>query len=276
MTSPVPTSPPSPAEISSVLTTSVADPTTVTQLESYVRAQVHALYGPTSTSTTTTAGSTTAAEPSCSHPYDFAANRALTKLYQFFPHLADESCTALVLLLALLEYPSTDFMALTYLVPERVQEREPCATLKRCSDLLEQSQFGAFWVTFRELVINDSASEELKMAAASPAAVAKIRINALGLLGLTYKVAPIDAVLSALDLKDAAALRDYVNGDATAKKIVENVDVGGGGGGGGKVVFTSREENTKKGRVFKEAVGLDAISAALAKGAKGVVTHTSS
>ena len=106
------------------------------------------------------------------------------------------------------------------------------------------------------------------MAAASPAAVAKIRTNVLDLLGLTYKVAPIDAVLSALDLKDAAALRDYVNGDTTAKKIVENVDVDGG-----KVVFTSREENTKKGRVLKEAVGLDAISAALAK---GVVAHTSS
>lgn len=38
-------------------------------------------------------------------------------------------------------------------------------------------------------------------------------------------------------------------------------------------VQTSREENTKKGRVFKEAVGLDAISAALAK---GVMAHTSS
>ena len=256
MASPIP----SPAEISNVLSTSVADPTTVTQLESYVRAQVNALYGPT------TAAAGVGAEPS--HPYNFAANRALTKLYQFFPHLADESCTALVLLLALMEYPSTDFMALSYLVPERVQEREPCATLKRCSDLLEQSQFGTFWVTFRELVINDSASEELKMATASPAAVAKIRTNVLGLLGLTYKVAPIDAVLSALDLKDAAALQDYVNGDAIAKKIVENVDVNGG-----NVVFISREENTKKGRVFKEAVGLDAISAALAK---GMVAHSSS
>jgi translation initiation factor 3 subunit K len=245
---------PSPAEISHVLSTSVADPTTVTQLESYVRAQVNALYGPTA------AGG--AAEPS--HPYNFEANRALTKLYQFFPHLADESCTALVLLLALLEYPSTDFMALSYLIPERVQEREPCATLKRCSDLLEQSQFSAFWVTFRELVINDSASEELKMATASPAAVAKVRTNVLDLLGLTYKVvAPIDAVLSALDLKDAAALRAYVNGDAAAKKMVENV-------GDDKVVFVSREENTKKSRVFKEAVGLDQISAALAKG-----VHTS-
>ena len=240
---------PSPAEISRVLATAKADPTTVTQLESYVRAEVNALYGPT-------AGG--GAEPS--HPYNFETNRALTKLYQFFPHLADESCTALVLILALLEYPSTDFMALSYLVPDRVQEREPCATLKRCSDLLEQSQFGTFWVTFRELVINDSASEELKMAAASPAAVAKIRTNVLGLLGMTYKVAPIGAVLSALDVKDAAALRDYVNGDAAAKKIVENIDVDGG-----KVVFTSRDENTKKSRVFKEAVGLDAISAALAK-----------
>ena len=114
--------------------------------------------------------------------YNFAANLALTKLCQFFPHLADESCTALVLLLALLECPSTDFMVLSYLVPERVQEREPCTTLKRCSDLLEQSQFGTFWVTFRELVINDSASEELKMATASPAAVAKIRTNILDLL----------------------------------------------------------------------------------------------
>mmetsp|Transcript_14352 Transcript_14352/g.31144 ORF Transcript_14352/g.31144 Transcript_14352/m.31144 type:complete len:252 (-) Transcript_14352:574-1329(-) len=239
---------PSHADIINILAKSSADPTTVTQLESYVRAQVDSLYGPAALTTS---------EPSS--PYNFDANRALTKLYQFFPHLADESCTALILLLSLLEYPSTDFTALACLVPERVQEREPCATLSRCSDLLEQSHFSTFWVTFRELIINDSASEELKMAAASPAAVRKVRGSILNLLGLTYKVAPIGTVLSALDVKDEAALKEYVNGDDIAKKIVENVD-------GDKVVFVSREENTKKSRVFKEAVGLDAIAAALAKG----------
>jgi translation initiation factor 3 subunit K len=64
-------------------------------------------------------------------PYFFEANRTLLKLYQFFPHLQEDATTARILLLSLLEFPSTDTLALLYIVSERVQTSEPSATIIR-------------------------------------------------------------------------------------------------------------------------------------------------
>ena len=233
---------PSNAEVLALLATSKSDPTTATKLESYVKAQIESLYGRNADG---------------SSPYCFDANRTLAKLYQYFPHLADESITSLILLLSLLEYPSTDFIALSCLVPARVQEREPCATLARCSDLLERCQFATFWVTFRELIIAENAPEELKGAAASPAAVRGIRRSILNLLSLLYRAAPMGVVLAALDVKDAAALGELVEGDAVIKDMVEAFE-------GDRVLFVARDENTKRSKVNKAALSLDTIMTNLA------------
>lgn len=72
------------------------------------------------------------AQASGSVPYHADANRSLIKLYTFFPHLEDEHTIALVLLLALVEFPSTDILSLSCLIPERVQSRDPCASILRC------------------------------------------------------------------------------------------------------------------------------------------------
>jgi hypothetical protein len=66
-----------------------------------------------------------------SAPYTFDANRRLAKLYQFFPDKQNERITALMLLLSLVEYPSTDLLALSCLVPDRVQSTGTCATIMR-------------------------------------------------------------------------------------------------------------------------------------------------
>lgn len=99
--------PPTHAAILELLEHSAYNPEIVPQLEAYVEAQL-----------------TNAA-------YSFDANRTLLKLYQFFPHLADEGYISKALFLALLEFPSTDFTALACLVSEKIQSREPSATLVR-------------------------------------------------------------------------------------------------------------------------------------------------
>lgn len=64
-------------------------------------------------------------------PYCFEANRILLKIYHFFPHLQKDATTARILLLSLLEFPSTDLLALLCIVSEQVQTSEPFATIIR-------------------------------------------------------------------------------------------------------------------------------------------------
>lgn len=102
--------------ICSLLEKSAYDPTAIPLLEAYVNAQV--------------------VEDA---PYSFDANRTLAKLYLFFPQLAVDNKTevsmAFILFLALLQYPfSSDFLALSCLISERVQAKEPCTTLIRYVD----------------------------------------------------------------------------------------------------------------------------------------------
>ena len=85
---------------------SLYNPDNVAKLEAYVTAQV-----------------------SGKAPYYFDANRVLLKLYSFYPESANDSITAQVLLLSLLEFPSTDLLALLCLVAN--QTGEPTATIVR-------------------------------------------------------------------------------------------------------------------------------------------------
>lgn len=78
---------------------SVYNPANVAKLEQYVSDQV--------------AGTA---------PYYFDANRVLVKLYSFYPEQFNESITAQILLLSLLEFPSTDLVALLCLVPSPTGE----------------------------------------------------------------------------------------------------------------------------------------------------------
>jgi len=85
-------------------------------------------------------------------PYSFNANRVLMKLYQFFPSTGssddkekERANSALCLLLALLQYPlTTDIVALTCLIPERLKNQEPCASILQCAEKLDSCQFVEF------------------------------------------------------------------------------------------------------------------------------------
>ena len=87
------------SSIAAKLDNDAYDPELISQLEAYVREQV--------------AGAT----------YDARANKALLKLYHFFPERTDEAVLAALLAKALMALPSGDFATLLFLVPDVVQAR---------------------------------------------------------------------------------------------------------------------------------------------------------
>ena len=255
------------SEIQDLLNSSAYDPNNVSKLETYVRAQVSAV-----------ASSIAASELNVK--YSFDANRTLVKLYQFFPHLEGEqgiTITALAAFLALLQFPSTDFMALSCLIPERVQSLEPCATLVRCAELLEACQFSEFWPEFRKLGIPEYGAREgetvsddrklLSNAVNGTSASNQIRSNMIKMLASTYLSAPLSVVLAALDLKDEASLLSFGSkvmvsageGSENEVAIVDKIE-------GGFVTFAASANNTKRaGSDFKEGVKYDAVAAMMRK-----------
>lgn len=78
-------------------------------------------------------------------PYCFHVNKCLIKLYQVHPQLLQQQeqsntnntdyyliqTTARILFLSMLEFPSTDILALSCIIPQRIQDAEPCATILR-------------------------------------------------------------------------------------------------------------------------------------------------
>jgi hypothetical protein len=256
------------SEIQNLLNSSAYDPNIVSKLEAYVRAQVSAV-----------ASSIVASELDVK--YSFDANRTLVKLYRFFPHLEGEqgiTITALAAFLALLQFPDTDFMALSCLIPERVQSLEPCATLVRCAELLEACQFSEFWPEFRKLGIPEYGAREgetvvsddrklLSNAVNGPSASNQIRSNMVKMLASTYRSAPLSVVLAALDLKDESSLSSFGSkvmvsageGSENETAIVEKIE-------GGFVTFAASADNTKRvGSDFKEGVKYDAVAAMMTK-----------
>lgn len=216
---------PTAEEITSLLESSAYSAESIPQLAAYVQAQA-----------------------SGAAPYSFAANRALTKLYQIFPDKEDESTIARVLLLSLLEFPSTDLLALSCLIPERVQTSGSCEAVLRCFDLLDSCQFAAFWTAFDAL--KEGSDETFTSLAAR--ATEKLSKSIAGVLALSYRSAAASMVVAACNVKSADALASY--------ESVERVE-------GDSVTFVATAENTKRDRVFQEGVGFDAISSLMTKAA---------
>lgn len=250
MTSTESTATPSFDEITNLLTESAYDPSSVPSLESYAAGQARALLSPT------------AAGAAPTTPYHFDANRTLIKLYQFFPFKAKPSHMSLILMLSLLEYPSTDFCALGALMSSLPKD-EWFPNLNSCAELLETCQFKEFW-TYYKTNLTPSQSEGgesgtadqdnlLALLVKSPVAEDKFRCAIWKVLGLTYLSAPMSVILTALNLGSKKELEDFVGRNEEAKRGLDSMT-------DGEVCFVKTKENTKRSRVFKESVKFDVIA----------------
>ena len=177
--------------------------------------------------------------------YYFEANKALLKIYQFLPKSIDPSKVALVLLLAMLDYPSTstDWLALSYLVPERLQKSEPISTVLRCNNLLDGCEFVEFWKKFETL----NADGDKYIEALISRGTQVLQKGILEAMALTYRSASLEKVLANLNMKSssAAKLNDI--------SCIESVS-------GTTVTFVATTDNTKRSRVFQEGVSYGAIA----------------
>jgi hypothetical protein len=175
-------------------------------------------------------------------PYYMDANRSLLKLYQFFPQSANESKISTILFLAMLEFPSTDFLAMSYLVPERVQKADSCAGIVKCAGLLDSCKFEEFWTAFAEI------NGESKVAGATKKLQAAIAQS----IALSHRTAKLAMVLSSTKM---------ASGDELSKagiSCIESVS-------GDIVTFVASTDNTKRNRVFQEGVNFSALASMMAK-----------
>lgn len=80
--------------------------------------------------------------------YDFAANKALLKNYQVNPSIAKADFVSKVLILSLMRLPSSDFLALTYIIPTQLAGNANIAVIQKSADSLERGKFREFWEQF--------------------------------------------------------------------------------------------------------------------------------
>jgi len=80
--------------------------------------------------------------------YDFTANKALLKNYQVNPTTAKADFVAKLLILSLMRLPSSDFLALTYLIPTQLAGNANIAVIRKAADSLERGKFREFWEQF--------------------------------------------------------------------------------------------------------------------------------
>jgi len=204
------------------------------------------------------------AQASGEDSYYFEANKALLKIYQFLPESANPNKVALVLLLAMLEYPSAnvDWLALSYLVPERLQTTKPCSTVLRCNNLLDSCEFVEFWETFESLSssVNDDAEgnngavgDKYIKAIVEGGAKKDLQKGILQAMALTYRSARLDTVLANLNMDSSSA--------ASLTEISTCVEAVGTD----TVTFVATTDNIKRGRVFQEGVSYGALANMMSK-----------
>jgi translation initiation factor 3 subunit K len=126
--------------------------------------------------------------------YNFEANLAILKLYQFYPHKENKDVIAKILIKALMNLPNTDFLLCSYLVPERLQKDEKLSKLFSIANLLESAKFIEFWAEA------NSAREVLSVAPEFDAAIRKF---ITGLLSTTYQTITTSELGALLSLDDA-------------------------------------------------------------------------
>merc|ERR1711879_897329 len=135
--------------------------------------------------------------------YDFEANLALLKIFQFNPSHIDIDVVQKVLIKALMNLPHGDFPLSLYVLPEAAHQNEGVAALKKVSNLLETAQFTGFWTLFEE----DSATSGLLKN--FPGFREAIQSFAVSVLTVAYQRVPVDVLASAVHL-NGAALDEFV------------------------------------------------------------------
>jgi len=157
------------SSIKALLAASRYDPAILPQLEAFVEAQC------------------------AEQTYDIDANLAILKLYQFHPAELKTPIVAKILVKALMNLPQTDYLACTYLIPERVLDEEPIKTVAEVAALLEKCSFRDFWLQVAPL--------RKELLAGTPGFDTAVRDFILRTFEITYQSVPATHLRASLGLE---------------------------------------------------------------------------
>lgn len=124
-------------------------------------------------------------------------NMAVLKLYQFFPDKYNASVVSKILIKALMNMPSTDFLCSLYLIPERRQVDEPIPVISRLAGLLETGRFVDFW---------EASGACADLLASVPGFLDSVRDFMVEVVGRTYRTIDVSTLGQVLNLEEAQVL----------------------------------------------------------------------
>ncbi|CAN0530803.1 unnamed protein product [Ectocarpus sp. 12 AP-2014] len=138
--------------------------------------------------------------------------------------------------------PSTDFMALMYIVPPNLHRCEPVHSLKRGADSLETAKFVDFWQTCAD-------GDMPALIESVPGFKKHIRVFIVHTLAATFQDSTRQNMEQCLDL-DGAELASFVEANADVVSALPD---------GSKFIFALNEFNQIQPKKFKESVEFDKI-----------------
>jgi len=130
--------------------------------------------------------------------YDLDVGLAVLKLYQFHPDELKAASVAKVLIKALMQLPQTDYLACTYLVPERILDDAPVSHVVAAAAHLESCRFREFWGAIGPV-------REAGLLECAPGFEAAVRSFVLRTFEITYQTVPLAHLSESLGLADDAA-----------------------------------------------------------------------
>lgn len=136
--------------------------------------------------------------------YDLEVCLAVLKLYQFHPDQLKPPMVAKILIKALMNLPSTDFLTCTYLVPERVLDAAPVSSVCTVANLLESCKFREFWGALEPL--------RAELLPSTPGFDKAVRAYILSTFEITYQSVPKAHLVASLGLKGDSELAPLVSG----------------------------------------------------------------
>lgn len=128
---------------------------------------------------------------------DSETNLAVLKLYQFYPQTYNASVVSKILIKALMNLPSTDFLCALYLIPERRQVDEPVPIISRLASLLETGCFTQFW---------SDAGACADLLASVPGSLDSIREFILSVVARTYHTIDLPVLAEIINLEEEDAI----------------------------------------------------------------------
>jgi len=173
--------------------------------------------------------------------YDLMANLAILKLYQFNPHLTNETVIYNILAKALTAIPEPDFNLSLYLLDDKIAGSDEVSRLTTLQQLLEQSRYSKFWETY------SSSPEFQELTAEVKGFGNAIRRVISKVVAMTYQKI------------EEAVLRSYLNleGDAFASFLIAN---GWKTDGAGSVLIGVNKLNEATSVVIRESLRFEQLT----------------